>query len=66
MTILTSKMLNSCIKSNEHIIIATKKGNVVLMSEEEYNGWKETLELCSIDSMKETIIEGKNTPIEEC
>jgi hypothetical protein len=36
------------------------------MSEEEYKGWKATLELCSIDGMKETIIEGKNTPIEEC
>jgi PHD/YefM family antitoxin component YafN of YafNO toxin-antitoxin module len=60
------KMLNICLNYNEHINIATKKGNVVLMREEEYKGWKATLELCSVDGMKEKLIEGKNTPIEEC
>jgi PHD/YefM family antitoxin component YafN of YafNO toxin-antitoxin module len=59
-------MLNVCLNYNEPINIATKKGNVVLMREEEYKGWKATLELCSVDGMKEEIIEGKNTPIEEC
>ncbi|MDR1244994.1 MAG: hypothetical protein LBJ98_03340 [Endomicrobium sp.] len=36
------------------------------MSEEEYKGWKATLELYSIGGMKEKLIEGKNTSIEEC
>lgn len=50
----------------EPIQISTKNGNAVIMSEEEYRGWKETLYLCSISDMKESIIEGSNTPLDKC
>ncbi len=59
-------MLEKTIKYNEPINISTKDGNAVLLSEEEYNGLMETLYLSSISGMKEEIIEGMNTPIEEC
>jgi hypothetical protein len=32
------KLLNTCIKYNETLNINTKRGNVVLMTEEEYKG----------------------------
>ncbi len=57
---------NSCIKFNDIININTKDGNLILLSEEEYSGLIETLYLCSIPGMKESIIEGMNTPLSEC
>jgi len=50
----------------EPIRVNTKNGSAILMSEEEYRGWEETLHLCSISGMKESIIEGSTTPLEEC
>lgn len=59
-------MLEQTIKYNEPVTINTKNGNAILMSEEEYNGMMETLYLMSIPGMEEKIVEGLNTPIEEC
>lgn len=57
---------NACIKYNDIINVNTKEGNVIMLSEEEYNGIMETLYLCSIPGMKESITRGMNTPINEC
>lgn len=54
------------LKTYLKIKISTKTGNVVVISEEYYNGLMETLYLSYIPNMKETIIEVINTPIEEC
>jgi antitoxin YefM len=51
---------------NEPIYILGDKNKGVLISEEEYTGLQETLYLLSIPGMRESLIEGKNTPIEEC
>lgn len=51
---------------HEPTLIVGKKGNAVLISEEDWNAIQETLFLDSIPGMSETIIEGKNTAIEEC
>ncbi|MDO5564681.1 MAG: type II toxin-antitoxin system Phd/YefM family antitoxin [Eubacteriales bacterium] len=59
-------MLEQTIKFNEPVNISTKAGNAVIISEEDYNGLMETLYLSSIPTMKEKIIEGLHTPIEEC
>ena len=59
-------MLEQTIKYNEPVNISTKEGNAVLLSEEDYNGLIETLYLCSIPGMEEKIVEGINTPIEDC
>ena len=59
-------LLEQIVKYNEPININTKDGNVVLISEEEYNGMVETLHLSSIPGMKEKIIEGLHTPVEDC
>lgn len=57
--------LNLAIDCNDVINVNTKKGNVVILSEEDYNGLIETLYLASIPGMKERLIEGKNAPLED-
>ena len=59
-------MLEQTIKYNEPVNISTKDGNAVIISEEDYNSLMETLYLYSIPEQREKIIEGLNTPIEEC
>lgn len=59
-------LLEQTIKYNEPVNISTKDGNAVIISEEDYNGLMETLYLNSIPGMKEKIIEGMNTPLDEC
>jgi len=58
--------LEQTIKYNEPVNISTKDGNAVIISEEDYNDLMETLYLNSIPGMREKIIEGKNTPLDEC
>lgn len=58
--------LNLAIETNDIINVNTKKGNVVILSEEEYNGLVETLYLTSIPGMKERLLEGLHTNIEDC
>ena len=59
-------MLELTVKYNEPINVNTKDGNAVIISEEDYNGLMETLYLSSIPGMKEKIVEGLKTPIEDC
>ncbi len=59
-------MLEQTIKFNEPVNISTKDGNAVVISEEDYNGLVETLHLTSNPAMKEKIIEGLKTPLDEC
>ena len=58
--------LDMTIDFNDVINVNTKKGNVVVISEEDYNGLMETVYLCSIPGMRERLIEGMNTPLSDC
>ena len=57
---------NKRIKYNEPVNISTKDGNAVVISEEDYNGLMETVYLSSIPKLREEIVEGLNTPLNEC
>lgn len=59
-------LIDQTITSSEPIQITSKRGNTILLSEEDWKSIQETLYLLSIPGMKESIIEGINTPIEEC
>lgn len=59
-------LLEQTVKFNEPVNISTKEGNAVVISEEDYNGLIETLNLSSIPGMKDRIIEGIKTPVSEC
>ena len=58
--------VNQAIEYNDVINVNTKSGNAIIMSEEEYNGLIETLFLSSNPKVKEDIVKGINTPLEEC
>ncbi|MDD3853982.1 MAG: type II toxin-antitoxin system Phd/YefM family antitoxin [Syntrophomonadaceae bacterium] len=60
------KYLDLTIDFNDVINVSTKKGNVVILSEEDYNGLMETLYLTSIPNMKERLQEGLDAKIEDC
>ncbi|MCD7892330.1 MAG: type II toxin-antitoxin system Phd/YefM family antitoxin [Erysipelotrichaceae bacterium] len=59
------ELLEQTIKFNEPINVSTKSGNVVILSEDDYNGLIETLYISS-SMMKEKITEGLNTSLDEC
>lgn len=58
--------INQTVKYNQPVSINTKLGNVVLLSEEDFNNINATIELSSNAEMKNKIIEGLNTPVSEC
>lgn len=60
------ELLDRTVKYNEPVSISTKNGNAVLISEDDYNSLMETLYLTSVPRMKEKLIDGIHTPIEEC
>ena len=60
------RMTENTIKFNEPLSINTKEGNAILISEEEYKGMVATLELTSNKLMKDKLMEGINTSLNEC
>lgn len=52
--------------SHEPVQILGKRSNAVLISENDWNSIQETLYLLSIPAMRESILEGIKTPVEEC
>lgn len=59
-------LIQQTIKYNQPLNIVTDEGNVVMISENDYMDIMETLNVYSSVTMKSKIIEGINTPIEEC
>ena len=60
------KLASSCIKYNNIVNINTKEGNVIMMSEEDYNNLIESLYLSGIPGIYESIEEGVKTSLDEC
>ncbi len=60
------ELLEQTIKYNNPINISTKNGNAIVLSEEDYYSLIETLYIESIPGLKEKIIEGGKTPLDEC
>ena len=52
--------------SHEPVQIAGKRNSAVLISEEDWRSVQETLYLVSIPGMRESIMDGLNTAIDEC
>ena len=52
--------------SHEPVLITGKRANAVLVSEEDWRAIQETLYLLAIPGMRESILEGMQTPIDEC
>ncbi len=59
-------MLNTTIKYNEPINISTKDGNAVVLSQEDYEGLMATAELSADPQMKQKILDGLHTSLDDC
>jgi len=59
-------ILDAVIRQGDTISIATDDGAAMLVNQDDWYGMLETLYLQSIPGMKESIMEGKATPLEEC
>ena len=60
------QLLDSVAASHEPVLITGKRSNAVLIAEDDWRAINETLFLLSIPGMRESIIEGLNTPLDEC
>ncbi|MEY4358969.1 MAG: hypothetical protein RLZZ631_455 [Cyanobacteriota bacterium] len=52
-------------ESHQPVEIHGKRGSAVLLSEDDWRAIQETLLLCAIPGMRESILEGMATPVEE-
>jgi antitoxin YefM len=59
------KLLDDVSRSHEPIQITGKRGSAVLVSEEDWRAVQETLHLVSLPGMRESILDGMATPIDE-
>ena len=59
-------LIDETSSTHQPIVITGKRGNAVLISEEDWNAISETLHLMSIPGMGESIKEGMKTPVSEC
>lgn len=58
-------LIDEATETHQPIIITGKRGNAVLVSEEDWNAITETLFLLSIPGMRESIREGMDEKLDE-
>jgi len=59
------KLIDQTGETHEPVQITGKRNNAVLISEEDWRSIQETLYLLSVPGMRESIIKGLNTPLED-
>ncbi len=60
------RLIDETASTHEPITITGKRGNAILLSESDWKAIQETMFLVNIPGMRESIIEGLSTPIEDC
>jgi prevent-host-death family protein len=60
------RLVDETAESHEPIVITGKRGNAVLVSEDDWRAIQETLYLLSVPGMRESIREGMATPVDKC
>jgi len=60
------RLLDQVAESHEPVLITGKRSNAVLVSEDDWRALQETLHLLSVPGMRESILEGLKTPVDEC
>ena len=60
------RLIDETSSTHEPITITGKRGNAVLLSESDWKAIQETMFLVNIPGMRESIIEGLKTPVEDC
>jgi antitoxin YefM len=59
-------LIDETAASHQPVVITGKRGNAVLVSEEDWNAITETLYLLSVPGMRESIKEGMEQDLSEC
>lgn len=59
-------LLDDVADSHQPIQIAGKRNSAVLLSENDWHAIQETLFLESIPGMKQSIVKGMKTPVDQC
>jgi len=59
-------LMDEAAANHQPIVITGKRGNAVLLAEEDWNAINETLHLLSIPGMRESIREGMDTKLDDC
>ena len=59
-------LLDDVAASHEPVEIAGRRHSGVLVSEDDWRAIQETLYLVSIPGMRDSVIKGLRTPVEEC
>ncbi len=59
-------LIDEAAETHRPITITGKRGNAVLLSEEDWNAINETLYLISIPGMRESILDGMEADLDEC
>ena len=60
------RLIDSGLSDHEPVQITGKRGNAVLLSEEDWRAIQETLHLLSIPGMRDSIVRGMAEPVERC
>ena len=60
------KLIADTSVNHEPVIIIGKRGNAVLLAEDDWNAINETLHLLSVPVMRESILEGMQEKIDNC
>lgn len=60
------RLIDEASLNHEPITITGKRGNAVLISESDWRAIQETMFLVSIPEMRDSILEGLKTPVEDC
>ena len=58
------KLIDDTSVNHEPVVITGKRGNAVLLSEDDWNAINETLHLLSVPGMRESILEGMQETID--
>lgn len=61
-----SSLIDKTAETHKPIYIKGKRNKAVLVNEDDWRAMEETVYLLSIPKMRESIIEGMNTPLEDC
>ena len=59
-------LIDEASETHQPIVITGKRGNAVLLSEDDWNSINETLFLLSVPGMRESVQSGMEVPLEEC
>ena len=59
-------LIDEAAQSHQPIVITGKRGNAVLVSQDDWNAIVETIHLLSVPGMRESIINGMNQDVSEC